>query len=403
MCNTSEPAGFDRILSNDTECIAQRPDQPISTGDKSFIVTSALVETDYIYPRSRLQKDSLLLLSRNNVNLHHRTAMPPIDQIRKSNADLKDRSYTAVFIGATSGVGLGAIRALLKNSPSSKLYIVGRSEAKFASTLVQLQAISTTARLTFLQAQVSLLSEVRRVCSLITTIEPQIDILWLSQGGLNMSMHTLTPGEGLFTDLAINYFSRMTFMKILLPQLNASKQPGGARVVSVFTAGYEGPINIDDIGLKKPKSVEGSVFKTEKHGVAMTSLAMKQIAEENPNISFIHTFPGFVATPVHDKWGQTMTGIYAPLGWLLRYVVAPVTHTLFALTPEYAGEVGIYEATSERFGAQGEKGSFYRLAETAEDVGSKGKAILDQYEEDGTKKLVWDHTLSEIERVLGKV
>ncbi|TVY18982.1 Oxidoreductase lepF [Lachnellula arida] len=117
--------------------------------------------------------------------------MVSIQATRAANNSIASQIPTAVFTGATSGIGLGAIEALLKSTTSSKVYIIGRSQANFAPTLakLQLQDLNPSAQLVFIEAQVSQLKEVEH-----------------------------------------------------------------ARIVSILAAGEEGAVNTTDVGLSDPKN-----------------------------------------------------------------------------------------------------------------------------------------------------
>ena len=56
---------------------------------------------------------------------------------------------------------------------------------------------------------------------------------------------------------ALNYYARMRFAVNLLPQLTAaaSAAPPLARIVSVFSAGYDGDLIADDLALRTHYSV----------------------------------------------------------------------------------------------------------------------------------------------------
>jgi len=318
--------------------------------------------------------------------------MVAIEAVRAANNSISSQSLTAVFVGATSGIGLAAIEALLKSTRSSRIFIVGRSPSKFALTLGKLQDLNTSAKLIFIEAQVSLLKDVDRVCATIKAQELAIDLLWVSQGGLSLSDHDLTP-EGLNTGFAVKYYSRTLFMHKLMPLLNKSSDP---RIISILAAGEEGALNTTDLGLSDPKN-HGFVAGA-KQGVTMMSLAMREMSLENPKVSFIHSNPGMVSTAVHRKLADTMTGSLTPFSWLLKWAVIPIFH-LFAWTAEEAGQMGLYELTNERYSTSTGK-NFFRLWTNAEDAGAQ--PTLSKYEEDGTQKKVWEHTLGVFDKVLAQ-
>jgi NAD(P)-dependent dehydrogenase (short-subunit alcohol dehydrogenase family) len=89
-----------------------------------------------------------------------------------------------VFVGATSGIGLSTVTALLSITRHSTFYIVGRSEKGFAPQMRCWGAMNKSCRLVFLEAQVSLLSEVDVACAKVTEAEERVDVLYMSPGYL---------------------------------------------------------------------------------------------------------------------------------------------------------------------------------------------------------------------------
>ena len=166
--------------------------------------------------------------------------------------------------------------------------------------------------------------------------------------------------------------------------------------MSILGAGHEGALSTADIGLSDPKNYR--FIAAAKQGVTMMSLVMREMSLENPKISFIHSNPGVVSTSVHRKLADTMTGSLVLFSWLLKWAVIPIFH-LFAWTAEEAGQMGLYELTNERYSTSTGK-NFFRLGENAEDAGAQ--PALSKYEEDGTQKKVWEHTLEVFDKVLAQ-
>ncbi|TVY39145.1 Oxidoreductase [Lachnellula subtilissima] len=319
--------------------------------------------------------------------------MPSPRGVLTANTSLAShlKSPTGVFVGATSGIGLSTISALLSHTHSPKLYIVERSQANFAATLAALQEVNSSSQLVFIEAQVSLLKEVERVCDLIRRQESALDLLWVSQGGLSLGYEGTV--EGIIGNYAIMQYSRTLFMYSLLPLLGESAD---GRIVSVSAAGEEGAVNMSDIGLSEAANY--GFVAALRQGVTMMSLVMRELSLENPNVSLIHTDPGVVNTAVHVKLAETMTGYLTPLSWLVRWGLVPLVW-LLGRTAEEAGQVGLYELTSERYSADSGE-NFFRLRANAEDAGAS--SILSTYIEDGTQRKVWEHTMGVYEKVLAQ-
>lgn len=181
-----------------------------------------------------------------------------------------------------------------------------------------------------------------------------------------------------------------------------------ARVVSVLAAGYEGPLVEDDLELKKNYSIGNAAG----HGSTMTALAFEKLAQENPDVGFVHVYPGLVRTNLMVNSTSGLLGIF------MRWVVTP-TLGLFCMTPEDCGERIFAYATTAEFsgaGAEGEKAGVRKvgggIAKGQESV-VKGAWFLDWdgkvigneevlagYRKKGMGEVVWKHTEEEWQRVL---
>src|ERR1700761_6247339 len=100
-------------------------------------------------------------------------------EVRSANAALKTKhdTLTAVFAGATNGIGLATLRAFAKHIPQPKAIIVGRSRSKFEPELQNLKSINPNGDFTFLEADVSLIKNIDAVCEQIKKTVSSIDLL----------------------------------------------------------------------------------------------------------------------------------------------------------------------------------------------------------------------------------
>jgi len=110
--------------------------------------------------------------------------MVAIAQAREANAQISTKysSLTAVFVGATSGIGEGTLRAFAKHIPNPTVYIVGRSQATAAQLLSDLKEINPKGIFTFIEGDVSLLRGCDHVCEEIKKKTNTINLLFQSQG-----------------------------------------------------------------------------------------------------------------------------------------------------------------------------------------------------------------------------
>jgi NAD(P)-dependent dehydrogenase (short-subunit alcohol dehydrogenase family) len=113
--------------------------------------------------------------------------MVSISAVRAINAEVATlTSYiTAVFVGSTSGIGRATLLELAKIKTNGlKVYIVGRNPGNQKQLLDELGKLNPKGEFIFLEGQITLLCDVKRVCDEIKSREQSLDILWLSAGAL---------------------------------------------------------------------------------------------------------------------------------------------------------------------------------------------------------------------------
>ncbi|CAI6094551.1 unnamed protein product [Clonostachys chloroleuca] len=264
-----------------------------------------------------------------------------ISEVKASNRRISQDTapQTAVFTGATDGIGKASLARLVSTKLPIRIYVIGRNGEKHKPFLDQLRASNGKADIIWLEGQVSLLADTKRLCETIKEREKSLDILYTSPGFLTRGERTET-SEGLPATLALSFYNRLSMMIQLLPLLNASTN--NPRVVNVLAAGTESSsLPLDDLELKKPGNF--SLMNSSRTSVVSTTLSMLRLAKENPHVIFLHHYPGGVNTGLFekafgDKW------FFGAAGLIL---------SLAATTPEDAGEKVVYLMTSAKYGGQG--------------------------------------------------
>lgn len=117
--------------------------------------------------------------------------MVAISAVRSSNESLRDlpshlSSPTAVFTGATQGIGLATLRQLATYTVAPTCYIVGRSESKLQEIISELKEINVKGTYISVKGEVALLESVDECCAKIKESlgEKGLDLLYMSQGYL---------------------------------------------------------------------------------------------------------------------------------------------------------------------------------------------------------------------------
>jgi NAD(P)-dependent dehydrogenase (short-subunit alcohol dehydrogenase family) len=334
--------------------------------------------------------------------------MTSIKTVRASNAaiDLDKLPRVAVFVGATSGIGKATLSLLLSKQTSIKVYIVGRNQSKNAELLDAFRQSNSKAEIVWIEAQVSLMAEVKRATDEIKRKEKSIDLLVQSAGIFPLADRTKT-SEGLDLFLALGYYSKVVFLSELLPLLQASTN--NPRAITILGAGEEDPAPIvDDYDLEKPENY--SLAKHLAHSGTGITLAMQRLAAKYPDVTLIHTHPGLVSTDLINKAlaGKTAwwTGIAATILSVLRFVL-PLFWTV-----DQAAERELYVATTSRFGGKGaaplvagqtagknmdgntSTGSVYVVGEKLEAL--QIEKVQPEWEKSGAADKLWRHTVDKV-------
>jgi NAD(P)-dependent dehydrogenase (short-subunit alcohol dehydrogenase family) len=318
-------------------------------------------------------------------------------EIHASNALINDVNgpRVAVFVGGTSGIGKSTIKALVSTSTTTRIYLIGRksSEDPMKAFIQELSTINSKAEVIWIEGEISLLAEGKRICNLIKSKESRIDLLFLTAGYAPFGTRKETT-EGLEVAQSLEYYSRMLFIQHLLPLLEASESP---KVVSVLLGGLErATLDLDDLGLKKPGNFGG--IKAQPQYGAMNSTNLEKLARDNPNVTFIHSWPGWVNT------GNVRRSVDPGTitAWLFWLILEPLI-AVFSISHDESGQRHLFESTSAAFGGHGVPWAGKPGVNTQEkhECGlflvslrcncSTNAKVMSQLREKAQQK-VWDHT-----------
>lgn len=247
-------------------------------------------------------------------------------------------SVTAIFTGATQGIGLATLKAFAQHIPKPRAFIVGRSRQRFHSELDNLASLNPNGEFIFIEAEVAMIRSIDAVCGQIKQLVSSnaVDILCMSQGYAPLEGRSYT-SEGIEEVLALAYYSRVRMTQNLI---DAHVLKPTAMVVSVLAGSKEGKLFEDDLALKR----NYSLMNLRAQFSTMMTLSHDALAAENVDMSFVHVFPGRVKTGIFQR---------SINGWLLwvicAYLVEPLMF-LGGLSAEESGERTLWMAMSGTFG-----------------------------------------------------
>ncbi|KAI0876499.1 hypothetical protein GGS24DRAFT_451072 [Hypoxylon argillaceum] len=272
--------------------------------------------------------------------------MVSFKEIQASNALINDATAprVAVFVGGTSGIGKLTIKALVATGASTRIYLVGRksSEERTRAFIQELHTINPKAEVIWTEGEISLLADAKRVCDTIKKTESRVDLLFLTAGYAPFGPRTETT-EGIEIAQSLEYYSRIQFILQLLPLLHAAEAP---RVVGVLGGGMEfASINVDDPGLKKP----GNFNKlAQVQYIAMNTMGLERLANDNSDVTFIHSCPGWVNTGNVKRSSEPNS----MMSWFVWLILEPLIR-LLSFSDDESAQRHLFQSTSAAFGGRG--------------------------------------------------
>ncbi|KAJ6496244.1 NAD(P)-binding protein [Mycena sanguinolenta] len=278
--------------------------------------------------------------------------MPSLSTVRAFNAAFSP-AYTpvAIFVGGTSGIGQGMAEAFARHTKgNAHIVLVGRNRAA-AEAIIQTFPKPTLPGATheFIECDITLMKNVHRVAGELQARIPKINFLVLSTGVMTTNGRNETE-EGIDRKLAVHYYGRWRFIRDLVPAMESAHQAGeDAKVISVMSAGQGGELDLDDLGLKKNFSLTNAASATGTYNDIMVN----DFAARYPGLSFLHSYPGFVATPLLKASDSRVLRITYGV---LMPILSPFAHSI-----KSAGEYQLYALLKAKSGAM-------RTNDTGDDI-----------------------------------
>jgi len=237
------------------------------------------------------------------------------------------KGKTVVVTGGTSGIGEVAAEKLAEMG--ARIVLVARDRSRGEGTLARLREKAPGLAHTVYYADLTRISEMKRVAAEVAEAESRIDVL-VNNAGAMFSTRKLTE-DGLETTFALNHMAYFVVTQGLRERLVASAP---AQVVSTASAAHQGArLDFDDLQLAKSFSAMKAYGRSKLCNILFTRELARRLRGTGVIANCLH--PGFVATRFADESGALISR-FAGLAKLL------------AISPEKGAETIIYLASSPK-------------------------------------------------------
>ncbi|TVY25312.1 putative oxidoreductase [Lachnellula hyalina] len=224
--------------------------------------------------------------------------------------DIPDLSGKVIFItGGNAGLGKESALQLSAHNPSH-IYLSCRDGSKAKAAIQDIQSSVPSARLTFIQCDLTSLASVLAAAQEFTRVESRLDILMLNAG--IMAVPPSTTEDGYEIQFGTNHVGHALLTKLLMLTLLRTAEAGAdVRVVALSSIAHVTASGIQFSGLK---SAAGGVF-TNMTRYGQSKLANILFVRELQRrygargVTAVAVHPGIVRTELYGSvFGGLLTG-----------------------------------------------------------------------------------------------
>ncbi len=192
-----------------------------------------------------------------------------------------------LITGGTSGMGKATAEHLAQMG--AQLLLMSRNSEKGEAAASEIRRTSGNDKVTFVKADLSLLSEMRQAADNVRQRFDRLDVLIHAAGGSFPPERALT-SEGLELNFAVQYLARFVLTNELLELLKATPAPQVLSLAGGST--ISGQVDFDNLQGEKKYNKFGSIANSSRLNDLLT---LEQIAHY-PEITFYNYGPGLVRT-----------------------------------------------------------------------------------------------------------
>jgi NAD(P)-dependent dehydrogenase (short-subunit alcohol dehydrogenase family) len=223
--------------------------------------------------------------------------------------------------------GIGEVAACALAQQGARIVLIARDRGRGEHTLGRLEAVAPGRNHVAHYANLSRLTETKRVAEIIAGSEPRIDVL-INNAGALFATRQVT-GEALEMTFATNHIAYFLVTHLLMERVKATP---GARIVSTASEAHRrAKLDFGDLQMEKGYSGFGMYGRSKLMNILFTRELARRLAGSGVTANCLH--PGFVATRFADASGG-----------LTSLMVKGAKR--FALTPEEGAKTLVYLASS---------------------------------------------------------
>lgn len=196
-----------------------------------------------------------------------------------------------ILTGATSGIGKALAFKIAKKGHS--LILISRNLKKGQDTVKEIQKATHNKNLYLLQADLSSLKSIKKVCDEILSEFNSIDVL-INNAGISLQKRELSL-DGIEKVFATNYLGHFNLTNLLLEKIKLSSP---SRIINI-TSQAQKEIDFDDIMSEKNYNQMSVYSKSKSANIMFTFELARRLKNTGVTVNCVH--PGVVNTNIYDN------------------------------------------------------------------------------------------------------
>src|ERR671910_1521920 len=251
---------------------------------------------------------------------------------------------TILVTGATDGLGKRV--ALELADRGATVLVHGRSRERCETVLKEVRRGTGSEGARYYLADLSSLSEVRRLAEEILSEHDRLDVLVNNAGIIAREREETVDGVEL--TFAVNYLAHFLLTNLLLPLLLGSAP---ARIVNVASAG-QSPVNFRDVMLKQGYGGMKAYTQSKLAQVMFTFELAERLRGTGVTVNALHPATLMDTKMVRETFGRSMSTVEEGAEATVRLAVSPelegITNRYFDGTREARADSQAYDEKARK-------------------------------------------------------
>ncbi len=226
---------------------------------------------------------------------------------------------TVMVTGSTDGIGKRTALGLA--GMGARVLVHGRDRGKGEAVVREIGAATGSGRLEYHNADLSSLTEVRRLASEVAADHPRLDVL-VNNAGIGSGRKgegRAVSADGYELRFAVNYLAPFLLTRLLVPTLRRSAP---SRIVNVSSLG-QSPLDLSDLMLQRHYDGWDAYAQSKLALVMLTFDLAEELKDDGITVNALHPGSLLDTKMVREAFGRGRGDVQKGADAIIRLITSP--------------------------------------------------------------------------------